>query len=100
MAYSWRACNLTLGNPRVDYTKMNLFTMRHGPHTNGKTHIGSLELLATAEDDGTPNLTQFISPLPRLENLEAERAQPGDVNGDSYVGIFDVVIMNPPFTQQ
>ena len=93
------ACNLTLGNPRVDYTKMNLFTMRHGPHTNGKTHIGSLELLATAEDDGTPNLTQFISPLPRLENLEAERAQPGDVDGDSYVGIFDVVIMNPPFTR-
>ena len=94
------ACNLTLGNPRVDYTEMNLFTMRHGPHTNGKTYIGSLELLATAEDDGTPNLTQFISPLPRLENLEAERAQPGDVNGDSYVGIFDVVIMNPPFTSQ
>ena len=93
------ACNLTLGNPRVDYTKMNLFTMRHGPQASGKTHIGSLELLATAEDDGTPNLTQFISPLPRLENLEAERAQPGDVNGDSYVGIFDVVIMNPPFTR-
>ena len=93
------ACNLTLGNPRVDYTEMNLFTMRHGPHTNGKTYIGSLELLATAEDDGTPNLTQFISPLPRLENLEAERAQPGDVNGNSYVGIFDVVIMNPPFTR-
>ena len=93
------ACNLTLGNPRVDYTKMNLYTMRHGPQADGKTHIGSLELLATAEDDGTPNLTQFISPLPRLENLEAERAQPGDVNGDSYVGIFDVVIMNPPFTR-
>lgn len=93
------ACNLTLGNPRVDYTKMNLFTMRHGPQADGKTHIGSLEVLATAEDDGTPNLTQFISPLPRLENLEAERAQPGDVNGDSYVGIFDVVIMNPPFTR-
>ena len=93
------ACNLTLGNPRVDYTKMNLFTMRHGPQADGKTHIGSLELLATAEDDGTPNLTQFISPLPRLENLEAERAQPGDVNGNSYVGIFDVVIMNPPFTR-
>ena len=93
------ACNLTLGNPRVDYTKMNLFTMHHGPQADGKTHIGSLELLATAEDDGTPNLTQFISPLPRLENLEAERAQPGDVNGDSYVGTFDVVIMNPPFTR-
>ena len=93
------ACNLTLGNPRVDYTEMNLFTMHHGPQADGKTHIGSLELLATAEDDGTPNLTQFISPLPRLENLEAERAQPGDVNGDSYVGTFDVVIMNPPFTR-
>lgn len=93
------ACNLTLGNPRVDYTRMNLFTMRHGPQASGKMHIGSLELLATAEDDGTPNLTQFISPLPRLENLEAERAQPGDVDGDSYVGIFDVVIMNPPFTR-
>ena len=25
------ACNLTLGNPRVDYSRMNLFTMQHGP---------------------------------------------------------------------
>ena len=93
------ACNLTLGNPRVDYTKMNLFTMHHGPQADGKTHVGSLELLATAEDGGIPNLTQFISPLPRLENLKAERAQPGGVSGGSYVGVFDMVIMNPPFTR-
>ena len=29
------ACNLTLGNPRVDYSRMNLFTMPHGPQAEG-----------------------------------------------------------------
>ena len=29
------ACNLTLGNPRVDYSRMNLFTMPHGPEKIG-----------------------------------------------------------------
>ena len=93
------ACNLTLGNPRVDYTKMNLFTMHHGPQPNGKTLIGSLELLATAEDNDTPTVTQFISPLPRLENFNVEPAQPGGVGEGSYIGMFDMVIMNPPFTR-
>ena len=93
------ACNLTLGNPRVDYTKMNLHTMRHGPQPNGEVKIGSVELLATAQDDGEPNLTQFVLPLPRMEALGAERAQPGESSDDSYVEKFDVVIMNPPFTR-
>ena len=30
------ACNLTLGNPRVDYRRMNLFTMQHGPQPKGR----------------------------------------------------------------
>ncbi len=93
------ACNLTLGNPRVDYTKMNLHTMRHGPQPNGEVKIGSVELLATAQDDGEPNLTQFVLPLPRMEALGAERAQPGESSDDSYMEKFDVVIMNPPFTR-
>ena len=93
------ACNLTLGNPRIDYTKMNLFTMNHGPQNDGQTHIGSLELLATTEDEGKPDLAKFISPLPRLEHLKAVRAQPGGSSGGSYLRKFDVVIMNPPFTR-
>ena len=93
------ACNLTLGNPRVDYTKMNLHTMRHGPQPNGEVKIGSVELLATAQDDGEPNLTQFVLPLPRMVALGAERAQPGESSDDSYMEKFDVVIMNPPFTR-
>ena len=29
------ACNLTLGAPGVDYTRMNLHTMKHGPQEDG-----------------------------------------------------------------
>ncbi len=54
------ACNLTLGNPRVDYSRMNLFTMRHGPQPNGKTKAGSLEFLATAQDRSHSLFLRFI----------------------------------------
>ena len=91
------ACNLTLGNPRVDYSRMNLFTMQHGPQPNGKAKAGSLEFLATAKDKR--DLASFIAPLPTTGELDAERAEPGAAPSKSLTGLFDLVIMNPPFTR-
>ena len=91
------ACNLTLGNPRVDYSRMNLFTMQHGPQPNGRAKAGSLEFLATAKDKR--DLTSFIVPLPTPGELDAARAEPGTASGESLTGQFDLVIMNPPFTR-
>lgn len=91
------ACNLTLGNPRVDYSRMNLFTMQHGPQPNGRTKAGSQEFLATAKDKR--DLATFIVPLPTTDELDAERAEPEAVPSDSLTGQFDLVIMNPPFTR-
>ena len=39
------ACNLTLGAPTVDYARMNLLTMPHGPQADGTFKAGSLEIL-------------------------------------------------------
>ncbi len=87
------ACNLTLGNPRIDYSRMNLFTMQHGPQPNGGAKAGSLEFLATAKDKR--DLASFIVPLPTTGDLDAERAEPGTAPVESLTGLFDLVIMNP-----
>ena len=91
------ACNLTLGNPRVDYSRMNLFTMQHGPQPNGGTMAGSLEFLAAARDKR--DIASLFSPLPTTGELDAERAEPGAAPSGSLTGLFDLVIMNPPFTR-
>ena len=90
------ACNLTLGNPRVDYSRMNLFTMRHGPQPSG-AKAGSLEFLATAKDQW--DISSLAAPLPTTGALDAERAEPGAAPSESLTGLFDLVIMNPPFTR-
>ena len=87
------ACNLTLGNPRVDYSRMNLFTMQHGPQPNGGTMAGSLEFLATARDQW--DIASLTSPLPTTGEIDAERAEPGTAPSESLTGLFDLVIMNP-----
>ena len=91
------ACNLTLGNPRVDYSRMNLFTMQHGPQPNGTAKAGSLEFLATAKD--RRDIASLAVPLPTTGELDAERAEPGAAPSKSLTGQFDLVIMNPPFTR-
>ena len=91
------ACNLTLGNPRVDYRRMNLYTMQHGPQADGSYKAGSLELLATAKDER--DIISLAAPLPTAEDLHAERAEPGAVPSESLTQQFDLVIMNPPFTR-
>ena len=91
------ACNLTLGNPRVDYSRMNLFTMQHGPQPNGRAKAGSLEFLATAKNKR--DIASLAVPLPTTGELDAERAEPGAAPSGSLTGLFDLVIMNPPFTR-
>ena len=115
------ACNLTLGDPRIDYTRMNLYTMQHGPQADGTVRAGSLEMLETedAKDDAPPvdsdNAAQHwvqadtlfpTAPLPLVEQVGGERAEPGltgSGDGGSKPKIpaerFDVMIMNPPFTR-
>ena len=91
------ACNLTLGNPRVDYTNMNLYTMQHGPQPDGTTKAGSLEILATAKNKR--DVASLAVPLPTAGELDARRAEPGAAPTESLAGRFDLVIMNPPFTR-
>ena len=91
------ACNLTLGNPRVDYSRMNLFTMRHGPQAGGRAMAGSLEFLLTTQEQGT--ITSFVAPLPTTGDLGAEQVEAGVGSTMPMTNRFDVVIMNPPFTR-
>ena len=91
------ACNLTLGNPRIDYRRMNLFTMQHGPQSDSETKAGSLEFLATARNER--DIRNFIAPLATTGEMDAERAEPGDASTESLTAKFDLVIMNPPFTR-
>ena len=65
------ACNLTLGAPTVDYKRMNLLTLKHGPQPDGSVRTGSLEILGAAERAGS--LHTLIRPLRSMEGLAAEQ---------------------------
>ena len=89
------ACNMTLGAPTVDYARMNLMTMPHGPQADGSFRAGSLELLnAEAE-----RLDLFEAARPRraFEDFEAEQVDESEVIRFPLRGV-DAVIMNAPFT--
>ena len=89
------ACNMTLGAPTVDYARMNLLTMPHGPQADGTFRAGSLELLnAEAE-----RLDLFEAARPRraFEDFEAEQVDESEVIRFPLRGV-DAVIMNAPFT--
>ena len=89
------ACNMTLGAPTVDYERMNLVTMPHGPQGDGPPKAGSLEILNAAEH--AMDLRAFAAPLRSLETLDAAH-----VNESAEIRFplrnLDVVIMNAPFT--
>ena len=89
------ACNLTLGAPTVDYARMNLLTMPHGPQPDGTFKAGSLELLnADAE-----RLDLFETSRNRRSfgDFDAEQVNESE---ESHFPLRDVdaVIMNAPFT--
>ena len=97
------ACNMTLGAPTVDYARMNLFTMPHGPQSDGTARAGSLDILDAAE--GERDLRSMAAPVRSLSNLEAEQvnelAPDRSMNSESVrfpLRDLDVVIMNAPFT--
>ena len=89
------ACNMTLGAPTVDYARMNLATMPHGPQTDGLPKAGSLEILTAVSDE--LDLLAMMSPHQSLEALDAAQ-----VNESKEIRFplhdIDAVIMNAPFT--
>ena len=89
------ACNLTLGAPTVDYRRMNLHTLKHGPQADGRVKAGSLELLASSS--GTESLDSMTAPLRTLDALDAVQVAGATETAFPLEGL-DLVIMNPPFT--
>ena len=89
------ACNMTLGAPTVDYARMNLLTMPHGPQADGTYKAGSLELL-NAEVE---RLDLFDAARPRRSfgDFEAEQVNESEEIRFPLRGL-DAVIMNAPFT--
>ncbi len=89
------ACNLTLGAPTVDYARMNLLTMPHGPQTDGTFKAGSLELL-NAEAERL-DLFDMNRPKHSFGDFDAEQVNESE---ESRFPLRDVnaVIMNAPFT--
>ncbi len=89
------ACNMTLGAPTVDYDRMNLVTMPHGPQSEGPPKAGSLEILTAADD--ARDLRAMTAPRRSLKALEA--AQVNESEEIQYpLHDLDAVIMNAPFT--
>ncbi len=91
------ACNMTLGAPTVDYERMNLVTMPHGPQGEGSPKAGSLEILTAADDVADLSTVTHAAPQRSLETLDAEQ-----VNESEEIRFplhdLDGVIMNAPFT--
>ena len=89
------ACNMTLGAPTVDYERMNLVTLPHGPQSEGPTKAGSLEILTAADD--AQDLRALTAPRRSLEALDAAQ-----VNESEEIRFplrdLDGVIVNAPFT--
>ncbi len=89
------ACNMTLGAPTVDYQRMNLVTMPHGPQSDGSPRAGSLDILAAAAD--AEDVAAIAAPERALGPLEGAQ-----VNESKEIRFplhdLDGIIMNPPFT--
>ena len=87
--------NLTLGAPTVDYKKMNLAVMKHGQDVQHNTvYCGSLELLDPDRSSVIQGLTHAFE---SLSDLGAE-----GIGGAGAIDFplrdLDMIIMNPPFT--
>ena len=89
------ACNLTLGAPTVDYRRMNLLTLKHGPQPDGSVRAGSLDILgATDRED---SLHTLIRPLRTMAGLAAHQVDSA-ADAEFPLKDLDLVLMNPPFT--
>ena len=90
------ACNMTLGAPTVDYERMNLVTMPHGPQNDGSPRAGSLEILTAADNER--DLRAMAAPSRTLATLDADHV---NRNAEIRFPLQDLtaVVMNPPFTE-
>ena len=89
------ACNLTLGAPTVDYRRMNLLTLKHGPQPDGSVRAGSLDILVTS--DREDSLHTLIRPLRTMAGLAAQQVDSA-AEAEFPLADLDLVLMNPPFT--
>ena len=86
------ASNLTLGAPTVDYEAMHIHTMRHGPQPDGSVALGSLELLPEAVGEGEQlDLVGHVKQA-AVSTRGVAVAKVPDIRN------VDVLLMNPPFT--
>ena len=86
------ASNLTLGAPTVDYEAMHIHTMRHGPQPDGTVALGSLELLPEAIGGG-----RQLDLLGHVKQADISTRQSAVAKVPDIRDV-DVVLMNPPFT--
>ncbi len=91
-AIQFAASNFTLGAPTVDYRKMNLFSLRHGPQPDGSMMAGTLEVLGFAQSE--ESLRNLVQPA----DARSVGVQLTDSGAEFPVSGIDLVIMNPPFT--
>lgn len=88
------ACNMTLGAPTVDYARMNLVAMPHGPQGDQTVKAGSLEILHSAAES---DLRHVLVPQRDFFSLDAEQVDESE-EIDFPLRDLDGVIMNAPFT--
>ena len=94
------ASSLTLGAPSVDYESMHIHTMQHGPQADGSVKLGSLELLLDAVQGDQPDLLTHAkhAPLKHAKHAPLKHDVPNRAEVAPDVQNVDVVLMNPPFT--
>ncbi len=87
------ASNFTLGAPTVDYQRMNLYTMKHGPQPDGTVKAGTLEMLTYADPHSLQSLVQPTGPRPGVDGDHVGGGDSTFPHKD-----LDLVIINPPYT--
>ena len=79
--------------PDVTFRQSRIYTMPYGRQSDGTVRIGSLELLQSSQ-----LLTLFNTNDPALRTGSVGEETAAQINVDIPDGTFDIVIMNPPFT--
>ncbi len=80
--------------PDIGFNKSRLYTMPYGRQVDGSVKIGSLELLQSSEI-----VTLFNTSDPALRTGSVGEETAAQVNVEICDEMFDLVIMNPPFTR-
>ena len=85
---------LSGAQPNVGYQHSRLYTMPYGRQSDGSVQVGSLELLQSSS-----LLTLFNTSDPALRTGSAGEETAAQVTVEIPDQVFDLVIMNPPFTR-